>query len=157
MTFALLKVAHVLAIVLWVGGMLFAHFFLRPALVALEPAPRLRLMQAVLDRFLGAVLVAVLVVLSSGVMMIGEVRQQVLDTGGHFSMPLSWSVMAALGLLMTAVFGHVRWPLFKRLSRALETADLAAAAAALAQIRSWVMANLVIGLVVIVVAVGGGV
>ena len=43
MVYALLKAVHVLAVVLWVGGMAFAHFFLRPALatLAVEQAARL--------------------------------------------------------------------------------------------------------------------
>ncbi|EFK95682.1 membrane protein [sediment metagenome] len=48
MVYALLKALHVLAVVLWVGGMAFAHFFLRPALATLEPPHRLRLMHVVL-------------------------------------------------------------------------------------------------------------
>ena len=31
MSYALLKLVHLLAVILWVGGMLFAHCFLRPA------------------------------------------------------------------------------------------------------------------------------
>ena len=37
-----LKIAHVLAIVVWVGGMAFVQFFLRPSLGTLEPPQRLR-------------------------------------------------------------------------------------------------------------------
>ena len=35
MIYATLKTLHVLAIVVWVGGMVFAHFFLRPAVAQL--------------------------------------------------------------------------------------------------------------------------
>ena len=66
MVYALLKALHVLAVVLWVGGMAFAHFFLRPALATLEPPQRLRLMHAVLGRFFAAVLWAVGLLLASG-------------------------------------------------------------------------------------------
>ena len=58
MLYATLKTQHVLAIVVWVGGMVFAHFFLRPALARLEPPVRLRLMHEVLGRFFRVVLVA---------------------------------------------------------------------------------------------------
>ena len=51
MLMALLKAAHVLAVVVWVGGMAFAHFFLRPSLVLLEPPSRVKLMHAVLFAF----------------------------------------------------------------------------------------------------------
>ena len=48
--YALLKTLHVLATVLWVGGMMFAHFFLRPAVAQLEPPQRLRLMHGVMQQ-----------------------------------------------------------------------------------------------------------
>ena len=60
-----LKLLHLLAVIVWVGGMVFAHFFLRPATQALEPPQRLRLMHDVLQRFLAAVGVAVLIMLAS--------------------------------------------------------------------------------------------
>lgn len=46
MLFAALKLAHVLAVVVWIGGMVFAHFFLRPAVLKLEPPQRIRLMRS---------------------------------------------------------------------------------------------------------------
>lgn len=55
---ATLKTVHVMSIVVWIGGMVFAHFFLRPALTQLEPSVRLRLMHSVLGRFFQAVMVA---------------------------------------------------------------------------------------------------
>ena len=66
MLYASLKLIHLLSIVVWVGGMVFAHFFLRPATQALEPAVRVRLMHDVLERFFAAVLVAVVLMLASG-------------------------------------------------------------------------------------------
>jgi len=60
MIYATLKTVHVLAIVVWIGGMVFAHFFLRPAVATLEAPVRLRLMHDVLGRFFQAVLVAAL-------------------------------------------------------------------------------------------------
>ena len=50
MLYASLKLIHLLSIIVWVGGMVFAHFFLRPALQPLEPAVRMRLMADVLAR-----------------------------------------------------------------------------------------------------------
>jgi uncharacterized membrane protein len=37
MLYALLKTAHVSSIILWLGGMIFAQFFLRPAPETLAP------------------------------------------------------------------------------------------------------------------------
>ena len=63
MLYATLKLLHVLAIVVWIGGMVFAHFFLRPAAMQLPPPQRIPLMHGALQRFFSAVLVAVAVVL----------------------------------------------------------------------------------------------
>ncbi len=153
MFYAALKTLHVLSIIVWVGGMVFAHFFLRPAVAALEPPVRLRLMHEVLARFFRVVLVASWLTLGSGVWMLGRVARQVVQSGGQFSMPLSWTLMAVLGVLMVAIFMHIRFALHKRMGRALEAADLAAAGAALVQIRRWVSVNLALGILIVVVTV----
>ncbi|MFN9194042.1 MAG: CopD family protein [Pseudomonadota bacterium] len=153
MIYALLKTLHVLAVMLWVGGMLFAHFMLRPALTVLEPPQRLALMHAVLGRFFTAVLWASLLTLVSGFWMIGRMARSAAQTGGQFIWPADWLAMAILGTLMVAVFGHIRFVLWRRLDRAQRAGEAVAAASALASIRTWVLANLVLGLVVVVLAV----
>src|SRR5437868_11645695 len=56
MLHATLKSIHLLAMFVWLGGMFFTLVCLRPALGVLEPPPlRLRLMNAVLQRFFVAV------------------------------------------------------------------------------------------------------
>ena len=149
MLLAVLKAVHVLAVVLWVGGMAFAHFFLRPSLAVLEPAQRVKLMHAVLGRFFAAVLWAAGLVLASGLWIIGRVAKQAVQSGGSFSMPLDWSVMSVVGLLMIAIFGHIRFVLYKRLDRAVQAGDMAAGGAALASIRQWVGVNLALGLALV--------
>ena len=144
MVTSLLLFAHLSAVVLWVGGMAFAHWFLRPAVQALEPPHRVALMQRVLQRFLAAAGVAVIVTLASGgVLMAFGVR------GWHVH------TMAALGLVMAAIYGHVRWVLYRRLARAAAAQDWPAGAAALGAIRRWVGLNLGLGVVVIGVALLG--
>jgi uncharacterized membrane protein len=149
MIYAALKTLHLLAIVVWIGGMVFTHFFLRPAVASLEPAQRVRLMHTVLGRFFKAVLVASLLTLGSGLWMVGRVAKQVVQSGGSFHMPLSWTLMSLLGVLMVAIFMHIRFALYKRLDRAVTASDWAAGDAALAQLRQWVGVNLVLGLTVI--------
>jgi uncharacterized membrane protein len=153
MLYALLNALHVLAVVVWVGGMVFAHFFLRPAVAALPPPQRLPLMQAVLGRFFAAVLAAAAVTLATGLWMIGRVAKQGVQGGGSFSLPPSWTLMALLGLLMMLIFGHIRFVLYKRLSLAVAAADWALGAVQLAALRRWVGVNLAIGIVVVLVAV----
>lgn len=151
MLYAALKLVHVLALIVWLGGMVFAHFFLRPAVQALEPAQRVRLMHGVLQRFLSAVLVAVVLVLSTGLWMMGRVAREAQLAENDLSMPFSWLFMAAAGLVMAAIFGHIRLALFKRLQRAVAAADWPAGGQALAAIRTWVGVNLCLGVVIVAV------
>ncbi|WP_310566423.1 CopD family protein [Hydrogenophaga sp.] len=151
MLYATLKLLHILSIVVWIGGMVFAHFFLRPALLQLPPPQRLPLMHGVLQRFFSAVLVAIGVVLVTGLWMIGRVAKESVQAGLSFNMPLDWTLMATLGLVMMAIFGHIRFALFKRLSKAVAAQDWPAGGAALGSIRTWVSVNLAIGLVIIVI------
>jgi uncharacterized membrane protein len=151
MIYATLKLLHVLAIVVWIGGMAFAHFFLRPAAQQLEAPQRVRLMHDTLQRFFSAVLVSVVVVLASGLWMIGRVAKETVQAGLDFAMPLDWTIMAALGIAMMAIFGHIRFALFKRLRRAVADSDWTAGGAALASIRTWVGINLAIGVAIIVI------
>ena len=152
MIYATLKTIHVLSIVLWIGGMAFAHFFLRPAVAPLEASVRLRLMHDVLGRFFQAVLVASLLTLISGVWMLGRVAKQVVQSGGSFEMPLAWTIMAVLGVVMVAIFMHIRFVLFKRLGQAVAASEWSAGAAAMAQIRRWVAFNLGTGILVLFVS-----
>lgn len=155
MLYAILKTLHLFAIIVWIGGMVFAHFFLRPSLGAFEPAVRVRLMHAVMGRFFSAVLAAVVVTLATGLWMIGQVAKQVVQAGAPFTMPLEWTIMATLGLVMMLIFGHIRFVLYKRLSRAVLAVDWPAGAAALAQIRMWVVVNLALGVLIVLVTLLG--
>jgi uncharacterized membrane protein len=151
MIYATLKTLHVLSIIVWIGGMVFVNFFLRPAVARLDPPLRLPLMHDVLGRFFQAVLVASLLTLGSGVWMLGRVAKQVVQSGGSFEMPLAWTVMAVLGTAMVAIFMHIRFALYKRLGRAVSASDWAAGGAALAQIRNWVLVNLGLGVLILLV------
>lgn len=151
MIYAILQLIHVLAIVVWVGGMVFAHFFLRPAVQFLEPPLRIRLMHGVLKRFFTAVLVVIVLVLGTGLWMIGRVAKESVQAGLEFNMPMDWTIMATLGVVMIAIFGHIRFALFNRLGRAVAASDWPAGGAALASIRTWVAINLAIGVFIIAV------
>ena len=56
-------ILHILAAVVWVGGMFFAHQVLRPAAGALDPGPRLMLWERVLGRFFPWVIAAIVLLL----------------------------------------------------------------------------------------------
>src|SRR5271165_4219998 len=61
---------HILAAVIWVGGMFFAIMILRPSVGSLESSARLTLWRRVLSRFFPWVWLCVAVLLASGVAMV---------------------------------------------------------------------------------------
>jgi uncharacterized membrane protein len=145
MLYASLKTLHLLSVIVWIGGMVFVLFFLRPAVGVLEVPQRLVLMQAVLARFFRAVLVAASLSVLSGFWMMHRVARQGAQIGVSSPMPLEWLVMAALGTLMALIFAYIRVMCYPRLVAAVVAQDWPAGAAALAIIRRWVMVNLILG------------
>ncbi len=158
MLYASLKAVHLLSVIVWVGGMFFMLFCLRPAAAMLEPPTRLRLMLATMRRFFAAVAVAALLVLASGAGMIGMASHEARRSGLAFNMPLDWYAMAGIFVVMGLVFCHIRLVLFPRLARGVAAESWPLAAAAVGAIRWEVMANLVLGaFVVVMVRLGGAV
>lgn len=139
---------HLTGIVVWVGGMFFAHLALRPAAQRLPPAQRLPLLAETLSRFFGWVGVAVLAILGSGLWLSDAL-------GGFRATPPSVHAMTALGVVMTLVYAHVVTGPYRRLKAAVIASNWEAGGAAMASIRRLVALNLVLGLVTIAVAVLG--
>jgi len=146
MMYAAMKTLHVLSIVIWIGGMLFAHAFLRPAAAALPDETRFKLMHDVLGRFFKVVTVVSVVALFTGYWMMGHVAKNVVQAGGSFDAPLDWTVMAIVGTLMVLIYGHIRFALFGKFGKALSANDMAQAGTYLNKTRQWVLVNLVLGL-----------
>ncbi|MDT7833679.1 CopD family protein [Aquabacterium sp. OR-4] len=136
---------HLLAAVLWVGGMAFAHFALRPSAAALlEPPQRLPLLAATLGRFFGLLGVAVPLILATGLALLLRV--------GMAAAPPTWHAMLLLGLVMAAIFVFIVSRPYPRLRRHVAAREWPAAGAAMAVIRRWVLVNLVLGTLTVVVA-----
>jgi uncharacterized membrane protein len=156
MLYASLKAVHLLAVVLWLGGMAFTLYCLQPAAKLLEPSARVPLMHAVLRRFLAVAAAAAAFIVVTGATMIGLAWTAAARTGLAFNMPLDWYAMVALFLAMLAVFVHIRVVLFRRLATAVAAARWADGAAALAMMRWEVTLNLVLGVfIVFIVRLGG--
>jgi uncharacterized membrane protein len=151
MLYAFLKFIHLLSFVVWVGGMFFTLVCLRPSLAVLEGPARLKLMSEVLRRFFDVVGIAIVLMVVAGVAMLYMALHPMADAGAHVQIPVAWHVMIGLGIVMMALYGHVRSSLFKKLQRAVQAQDLPAGVSALAKIRRWVGVNLVIGIVVALV------
>ncbi|WP_338526014.1 CopD family protein [Pseudomonas batumici] len=145
--FALVYSLHVLAALVWVGGMFFAWMILRPAaMAALEGPARLKLWVQVFQRFFVWVWVAVVLLPISGVGMIQ------LRFSGFETAPRYVQVMMGLYIVMLALFIRIQSLQLPDLRRAVEAQDWAAGAAALGRIRRLVGINLLIGLVLVAIA-----
>ncbi len=141
-----LLLTHLAGVAIWIGGMVFAYFCLRPAAAAvLEPPQRLPLWSAALGRFFRLLRWVVAAVLLSGLAMLLQV--------GLANAPPGWHAMFVLGLVMAGVFGHVDRALYPRLRKACAASDWKAAAAALDRIRQMVALNLVLAALTVVAAV----
>lgn len=140
---------HILAVIVWVGGMFFAYLCLRPATNPLEPPERLALWGRGFDRFFPWVWASVVVLLASGYSMIFVV----LD--GFGSVGLHVHIMQATGLLMMLLFIHLWFAPYGRFKRALGASDLSEAGRNLNQIRLIIAINLALGLVTALVGATG--
>lgn len=140
---------HLLGIVIWVGGMFFAHQVLRPvAAEQLDPPLRLPLWVGVFRRFFPWVWMCVLLILASGLFMIALM-------GGMKNLPLHVHAMLGLGLIMMAIFAYVFFVPFARLGQAVAAQDWKLGGTVLANIRQLVGINLALGLLTIAVATAG--
>lgn len=143
---ALLLLIHLLGVVVWLGGMVFAHFVMRPAVAqVLEPPVRLALLSVALQRFFGMVTVAVVAIVVSGL--------AIMASAGFARAPVGWHVMLALGLLMAAVFVFIVARPYPQLRQAVAAAQWPVAAAAMNRIRQLVFTNLCLGVATVVAAV----
>lgn len=131
---------HVLAVVIWVGGMFFAYAALRPiAASQLEPPVRLKLWIGVFGKFFPWVWVSIIVILLTGFWIIGLY-------GGFKGLPLHINVMMASGIIMMFIFMHVFFAPYKKLKRAVEAEDWPAGGKQLGMIRKLVGINTLIGI-----------
>jgi uncharacterized membrane protein len=140
---------HVVAAVIWVGGMFFAYVALRPSAGPLEPALRLPLWQRVFSRFFPWVWASILALLASGYFMVFA------GFGGFRGVGLHVHVMQTTGIIMMMIFLHLFFAPWKRFRRAIAANDLAAAGKNLEQIRMLVASNLILGLLTVIVGASG--
>ena len=135
-----LLLLHILATVVWVGGMFFAHNCLRPVVLEqLEPPQRLRLWTGVFGRFFPWVWVSVVALVASG-------QYLVLNMGGMGAVGYPVHIMVTLGYLMAAIFAYIYFVPYAHLRRAVADANWPAGGQAQNTIRILVMTNLVLGL-----------
>ncbi len=143
------KLIHLLAVLVWVGGMFFAYVALRPAAVeTLEPPQRLTLWVAVFRRFFHWVWAAVAALLASGLYM-------VYLYGGMAHVASYVHIMLLLGLVMMLIFVYVFFALYVPLGLNVSNQRWKEAGELLGKIRKLIAVNLALGLVIVVVVVSG--
>jgi uncharacterized membrane protein len=140
---------HVMAAVVWVGGMFFAYVVLRPSAGPLETPARLALWHRVFARFFPWVWASIALLLVSGYSMLFVRFGGFAEAGPHIH------VMQLTGILMMLLFFHLYFVPWRRFSRAVDAGALAEAGAALNQIRRIVAINLVLGLLTVAVGASG--
>lgn len=145
----LFKFIHLLAILIWVGGMFFAYVVLRQATAeALDPSQRLRLWAAVLRIFFKWVWVAAGVILITGFYLIYLY-------GGIAHVSRYVHTMLAVGLLMMVIHGYMFFTCYVPLSMLVAKRRWQEASEPLGMIRKLVAVNLVLGLFTVGVALIG--
>ena len=110
---AVLLALHTLAVVIWVGGMFFAHMVLRPSTGPLRAEIRLPLWHRVFERFFPWVWLSVVTILASGFALV------VIGFGGFAQAPGYVNVMMAAGIVMAAVFFYIFFGPWQRFRQAV--------------------------------------
>ena len=146
---ALLVPLHILAAMIWVGGMFFAYLVLRPALGPLEPEARAAVWQRVFGHFFPWVWLSVVALLASGYGML------FLYFGGFAGAGWSIHLMQAIGIVMMLLFAYLYFVPWRRFSAAVDGGHSPEAVKQLNQIRRIVATNLVLGILTIVVGASG--
>lgn len=143
---------HLLAVVIWVGGMFFAYMALRPvATQLLESEQRLRLWHGTFKRFFPWVWASIVLLLATGFIMIHLLG----GMGGIEGVGIHVHIMMLIAIFMMLIFMHVYFNSFKKLSWSVAEHDWIAGAEALNQIRKLILLNLTLGLIVVVIASAG--
>jgi len=146
---ALAITLHVLAAIIWVGGMFFGFLAVRPALAEMDTKHRARIWVGIFRRFFPWVWGSIVVLLVSGIYMAFDS----FDSLAHA--PIFVNVMMGLGILMMLIFGHLFFAPYKRLKQAVATGDDAMAVKSMAMIRVIMGVNLALGIIVVLDAMLG--
>ncbi len=145
------KLTHLISAIVWMGGMTFMLFALRPAAMAtLQAQVRAELMVQVWKRFFAIVAVAVVVLLWSGTHMYTAAFRAAKAASGAGAVPLGWNLMLGLGMLMFLIFGHIYFASFRKFKRAVMATDWPAAGKTAGLIQTMVMLNFGLGWLAII-------
>jgi len=147
---AIAATLHILSVIVWIGGMFFAHMALRPVVAnLLEPPLRLQFMTQVLERFFVWVWIAVILLWLTGLWVIFGYFD------GMANVRIAVHIMFTLAAIMTTLYIYIFFIPFPKLKQAVSAANFKLAGKNLATIRSLIGFNLILGLVTVIIATGG--
>lgn len=141
---------HLLAVVVWIGGMFFAYNALRPAAAqVLEPPLRLALWIQVFHRFFLWVWLSIFIIFCSGYWMLFQYFGGFASAGTHIH------IMHGGAIVMLLIYLYVFFSPFRSLQQAVIVKDFPLAGRYLNKIRILVGINTVLGLLIIVTGSAG--
>jgi uncharacterized membrane protein len=140
---------HVIAVIVWIGGMFFGLVALRPAMKGTDTLAAARFWNTLLSHYLPWLWAAIVVLLASGTYMVFN------GFGGFGQLPWFVQFMMGIGIFMMMLSGHLTFSAFKKLKRAVAADDEALAAKSMRQIRLITDVNLILGLLVVIVIMAG--
>jgi uncharacterized membrane protein len=146
MTVTALYILHLLAAILWVGGVAFAILVLRPSLAVLDPPQRLALHAQVFRRFFLLVWHAMPIAVLTGWAMLFGWYGGFRDSGWHVHL------MNLTGVIMGIVFVAIWFGPYAMFRRAMAAGNGPQAAQAVHRIRTLITVNLALGLLTSAVA-----
>jgi len=134
---------HVIAAVVWVGGMFFAYVVLRPSAGMFEPPQRLQLWSGVFKRFFPWVWMAIIILIASGYWLIFDWFKGFGNAPGHVHL------MHILGWIMVLLFVYMYYKVYPAFVAAVKTEQWPDAGAAMNRIRQIVLINLILGMILL--------
>ena len=141
---------HVLAAVIWVGGMFTIYVCLRPALSVLEqPSDRVKIAAATFAKFFSWVWLSIVVLFISGYLMLFTTQ------GGFAFAGLHVHIMQGMAWVMVLLFAWLYWGAWKDLRESVAAENWPQAGGNIARIRKIIAINLPLGLIVVAIGSSG--
>lgn len=143
MLVAITMLVHLVAAMIWIGGMFFAYMVVRPTAVSFDPPIRLPLWAGVFSKFFPWVWFSILFLVASGYMMVFGIFK------GFGNSPWYVHFMHLLALVMIVVFLYLYFAVYPKFKKYVSDENWPDAALKLNAIRQLVLTNLVLGLVLV--------
>ncbi|SDG84140.1 CopD family protein [Roseospirillum parvum] len=140
---------HVLATLVWVGGMFFALIALKPGLAEISPDDRLFLWHGTLPRFFAWVWGAIAILWGTGWYIIEKLY------GGLYAAPGHVHLMMTLAGLMTILFALIQAGPMRRFMKALENGQPAAATNEHQRMKTLITINFTLGIATTIIGTAG--